>query len=348
VTTQLAHIDRFELESGRVLHQVPVAYRSWGVLNARGDNVIVICHALTGNTDADDWWSGLMGPGRAIDTQRYFVVCANVIGSPYGTVSPLTVDSQTGKAFGAGFPETTVRDCVALHRRLLEQLGVKRVAFAIGGSLGGMQVLEWAFHRDFVGGLVPIAVGGRHSAWCIAWSEAQRHAIRSDPRWRGGDYHADDQPADGLSVARMMAMISYRSFEEFVERFGRERSDDGFHAQTYLRHQGQKLVERFDANCYLRLTEIMDTHDVSRGRGGYTNVLRSIELPALVVGVTTDILYPLSEQRELQAQLPNAVLAVLDSNQGHDAFLIAQEQLNEEVGRWRQRIIDPLFSAAQK
>ena len=178
MTTQLANIERFELESGRVLHQVPVAYRSWGALNARGDNVIVVCHALTGNTDADEWWKGLIGPGQAIDTHRYFVVCANIIGSPYGTLSPLTINTQTGKAFGADFPATTVRDCVALHRQLLEQLGVTRVAFAIGGSLGGMQALEWAFHGDFVRGLVPMAVGGRHSAWCISWSEAQRHAIK--------------------------------------------------------------------------------------------------------------------------------------------------------------------------
>jgi homoserine O-acetyltransferase len=256
----------------------------------------------------------------------------------------LTINTQTGKAWGAEFPVTTVRDCVALHRLLLEQLGVTCVAFAIGGSLGGMQTLEWAFHGDFVRGLVPMAVGGRHSAWCISWSEAQRHAIKSDPRWRGGHYDPDDQPDAGLGVARMMAMISYRSFDEFGERFGRERSDEGFHAETYLRHQGQKFVDRFDANCYLQLTEIMDTHDVSRDRGHYLDVLASIDLPTLVVGVNTDILYPLQEQRELEANLPNAELFVVDANQGHDAFLIAQDQLNEQVGRWRERVIDPLVS----
>ncbi|MDJ0927250.1 MAG: homoserine O-acetyltransferase [Gammaproteobacteria bacterium] len=344
MTTQLAHIDRLSLESGQVLHHVPVAYRTWGELNAAADNVIVICHALTGNTDADDWWSGLIGPGKAIDTHHYFVVCANVIGSPYGSVSPLTVNPQTGQAWGPDFPTTTVRDCVALHRQLLEQLGVARVAFAIGGSLGGMQALEWAFHGDFVRGLVPIAVGGRHSAWCIGWSEAQRRAIVSDSRWRDGLYDVNDPPVDGLAVARMMAMISYRSFEEFDERFGREQSDDGFHAETYLRHQGQKLVDRFDANCYLRLTEVMDTHDVSRDRGHYLDVLRGIEQPTLVVGITTDILYPLEEQRELEVNIPNAELAVLKANQGHDSFLIAQEQLDAQVRRWREANIDPLVS----
>jgi homoserine O-acetyltransferase len=346
VSVQFTQFDRFELESGQVLHQVPVAYRTWGELNARGDNTIVICHALTGNTDADEWWSEMIGPGKAVDTHHYFVVCANVIGSPYGTLSPLTVNPQTGEPWGADFPVTTVRDCVSLHRLLLEQLGVTRVAFAIGGSLGGMQVLEWAFHRDLVQGVVPVAVGGRHSAWCIAWSEAQRRAICGDPRWLDGRYDPSEPPASGLAIARMMAMISYRSFEEFDERFGRERSDEGFHAETYLRHQGDKLVDRFDANCYLQLTEIMDTHDVARGRGHYLDVLRSIAQPALVVGVTTDILYPLAEQRELQQHLPNAELAVLNAKQGHDGFLIAQHQLGEQVRNWRERAIDPMLGAA--
>lgn len=329
-------IPRFELESGQVLQEVPVAYRTWGTLNARGDNAVVICHALTGSTDADVWWGDMVGPEKAVNTERDFAICANVIGSPYGTFSPVTINPATDSPWGADFPATTVRDCVGLHRMLLEQLGVNEVSFAIGGSLGGMQVLEWAFHRDLVRGIVPIAVGGRHSPWCIAWSEAQRRAIRSDPRWLEGRYAPEYPPADGLGLARMMAMISYRSFEEFGERFGRQRSDAGFHAETYLHHQGEKFVDRFDANCYLRLTEIMDTHDVGRGRGSYEDVLRGVDQPALVVGVSTDILYPLAEQQELQTLLPNAELAVLDANQGHDGFLIAQERLDEEVRRWRQ------------
>lgn len=336
MSVQHALVPRFELESGQVLKDVPVAYRTWGKLNARGDNAVVVCHALTGNTDADVWWSEMIGPDKAVDTGRDFAICANVIGSPYGTLSPLTADPDTGAPWAADFPETTVRDCVGLHRLLLEQLGVSEVAFAVGGSLGGMQVLEWAFHRDLVRGIVPIAVGGRHSPWCIGWSEAQRRAIRGDPRWHGGRYSSETPPAEGLALARMMAMISYRSFEEFGERFGRQRSDEGFHAESYLRHQGEKFVERFDANCYLRLTEIMDTHDVSRGRGPYEDVLRGVDQPALVVGVTTDILYPLAEQRELQSLLPNAELAVLDASQGHDGFLIAQRQLGDQIRRWRR------------
>lgn len=347
MSTEIIHIPEFTLEGGAVLRDVPVAFRSWGTLNEAGTNAVVICHALTGNPEADDWWSELLGPGRALDTDRYFVLCANVMGSPYGTVSPVSTNPDTGEPWGQSFPATTVRDTVALHRALLEALGVNQVAFAIGGSLGGMQALEWAFHGDYVGGIVPIGVGGRHSAWCIGWSEAQRQAIYNDPLWQGGHYEPDNPPAGGLSVARMMAMVSYRSFASFSDRFGRDRADtgdgDSFQVESYLRHQGRKLVERFDARCYVHLTDVMDTHDVSRGRGDYFNVLRSIRQPTLVVGITTDILYPLEEQRELAEAIPNAELAVLDAPQGHDAFLIEQQQLAETLRRWRKAFVDPLL-----
>jgi len=345
MSTEIIHIPEFTLEGGTVLRDVPVAFRSWGTLNEAGTNAVVICHALTGNPEADDWWSELLGPGRALDTDRDFVVCANVLGSPYGTASPVSTNPDTGEPWGHAFPATTVRDTVALHRALLEALGVNQVAFAIGGSLGGMQALEWAFHGDYVRGIVPIGVGGRHSAWCIGWSEAQRQAIYSDPRWQGGRYESDNPPTGGLSVARMMAMVSYRSFAEFGDRFGRDRADTGdgnsFQVESYLRHQGRKLVERFDARCYVHLTDVMDTHDVSRGRGDYFDVLRSICQPTLVVGITTDILYPLEEQRELAEAIPKAELAVLDAPQGHDAFLIEQEQLAGKLRRWREAFVDP-------
>ena len=347
MSTEIIHIAEFTLEGGTALRDVPVAFRSWGTLNAAGTNAVVVCHALTGNPEADDWWSELIGPGKVLDTDRYFVVCANVMGSPYGTLSPVTTNPDTGEAWGHAFPATTVRDTVALHRVLLETLGVSQVLFAIGGSLGGMQALEWAFHDDYVRGIVPIGVGGRHSAWCIGWSEAQRQAIYNDPRWQGGRYQADEPPAGGLSVARMMAMVSYRSFASFSDRFGRERADatddDSFQVESYLRHQGRKLVDRFDARCYVHLTEVMDTHDVSRGRGEYLEVLGGIRQPALVVGITTDILYPLDEQRELAEFMPNAELAVLDAPQGHDAFLIEQRQLAEQLRRWREAFLDPLL-----
>ncbi len=330
------------LESGATLSDVPVAYRTWGHLNPAGDNAVVVCHALTGNCNVEAWWPKLIGPGRALDPDRDFVVCANALASPYGTASPLTLDPATGRPYGARFPVPTVRDTVALHRALLERLGVTGVAFAIGGSMGGMQVLEWARYDELVRGLVPIAVGGRHSAWCIAFSEAQRQAIYADPAWRGGHYEPGAGPAAGLAVARMIAMISYRSFASFDARFGRQagEADDGpeYAVESYLRYQGAKLVERFDANCYVRLTQTMDTHDVARGRGDYEAALAAIRQPALVVGIDTDVLYPLAEQKELAAGMPRARLAVLESLHGHDGFLIDCDALNDLVAEWRREI----------
>lgn len=345
--SQTITLPEFTFECGTTLQDVPVAYETWGSLNAAGDNAVLVCHALTGDTDVDAWWDGMLGAGRALDPTRDFVVCLNVPGSPYGSVSPLTTDPATGSPYGPDFPDVTIRDTVALHRRALDRLGVRQVACALGGSMGGMQVLEWAFERTdagepFVRSLVPIAVGGRHTAWQIGWSEAQRQAIYSDPNWQDGQYSPDSPPARGLAVARMMAMVSYRSHPSFDRRFGREemeeRDGDGappFAVESYLRHQGNKLVERFDANCYVQLTEQMDTHDVARDRGAYEDVLASITQPTLVVGIDSDVLYPLSEQQELVAHLPHATLELLSSPHGHDAFLIELDALSDLVSGWR-------------
>lgn len=336
-------VPRFEFEDGTVLEEVAVRYDSWGTLNEQGDNAVVVCHTLTGNTDVSEWWKPMLGPGRSLDPEEYFIICAAIIGSPYGDLSPLTVDRETGTRFGSRFPDVTVRDTVRLHRLLLEKLGVNRVVFAIGSSLGAMQVLEWSFYGEYVAGLVPIAVGGRHSAWSIGWSESQRHCIYADPKWKGGDYDLDDPPDAGLAAARMVAMLSYRSAHSYQERFGRKTADSDesmFEMESYLRYQGKKLVERFDAGCYVSLTKQMNRHDVSRGRGEYAKVLRSITQPALVVGITSDILYPLAEQRELAMHLPNAELEIVDSPHGHDAFLIELETLNQRVLKWRIDVLE--------
>ncbi len=337
-------IDEFTFEDGSTFGAVPVAYQTWGQLNSAGDNCVVVCHALTGNTNVADWWGELFGPGRAFDTEKDFVICANVIGSPYGTLSPLTLDSRSGERFAASFPVPTIRDTVNLHRKLLDLLGVKRVRMCIGGSMGGMQVLEWAFHRDLVESLVPIAVGGRHSAWCIAWSESQRQAIFGDPHWNDGRYTDESPPSLGLAIARMIAMTTYRSFTSFNQRFGRAVGEGGADAQFamkgYLHYQGAKLVDRFDANCYVRLTESMDSHDVARGRGDYLEVLASITQPTLVVGIDSDILYPIAEQEELAAYLPNAELAVISAPHGHDSFLIERIELSERIAEWRRRVLE--------
>ena len=337
----------FTFESGDTLREVPIAYRTWGELNDAQDNAAVVCHALTGDTDVDEWWGDMLGPGRALDPTRHFVVCANVPGSPYGSVAPVTPDPNTGRPYGPDFPPVTPRDTVALHRAVLDHLGVRQAALAIGGSMGGMHVLEWAFEttddgRPFVRRLVPVAVGGRHTAWQIGWSEAQRQAIYADPNWQDGRYPDDAPPAQGLAAARMMAMVSYRSHPSFEGRFGRNRMADAngatdaapFAVESYLRYQGDKLVDRFDANCYVNLTRQMDAHDVARGRGTYEAVLRSIEQPTLVVGIDSDVLYPLTEQEELATHLPNATLEVLSSPHGHDAFLIEVEALNDIIVSW--------------
>jgi homoserine O-acetyltransferase len=337
-------IEQFTFEDGSTFGAVPVAWQSWGTLNAAGDNCVLVCHALTGNADVPAWWGELLGPGRALDPERDFIVCANVLGSPYGSFSPITRESRTGEPFGATFPIPTIRDTVRLHRALLEKIGVRRIRFCIGGSMGGMHALEWAFEEDFVGAIVPIAVGGRHSAWCIAWSEAQRQAIYGDPHWNAGRYDEQSRPDFGLAIARMIAMCTYRSFESFDERFGRtvrsQSTGDQYAVEGYLHYQGAKLVDRFDANCYVRLTQSMDTHDLSRGRGDYFDVLQSMTLPCLTVGISSDVLYPLEEQRELARYMPNAELAVLDAPYGHDSFLIERSRLNEIVVDWRRRRVD--------
>ena len=340
-------LPQFTFEDGTTLREVPVAYQTWGTLDEAGTNAVLACHALTGDTDLTDWWQGLLGPDRALDPTEDFVVCLNVPGSPYGSVAPVTEAPDTGVPYGPDFPSVTIRDTVRLHRRALDQLGVRQVACALGGSMGGMHVLEWAFETTddgapFVRSLVPIAVGGRHTAWQIGWSEAQRQAIYADPKWRGGEYPPDDPPTSGLATARMMAMVSYRSQPSFEGRFGREvmtdRDDRPYAVESYLRYQGRKLVDRFDANCYVALTKQMDSHDVARGRGPYEATLASIRQPTLVEGLDSDVLYPLREQEELAEHLPHATLEVLSAPHGHDAFLIEFDALNDLVDGWRARV----------
>lgn len=329
-------IAQFALENQQVLKNVQVGFQTWGTLNERRDNVLVVCHALTGNTDLADWWDGVLGPEKALDTNRYWVICLNVLGSCYGTTGPRSINPETGKPYGGDFPRVTVRDSVRLHLEAVKTLGVQGIEAVIGGSMGGMQALEWGFLApDLVKRLVVIAASGRHSAWTIGWSEAQRAAIYADPNWRNGYYTDEEPPVAGLAAARMNAMISYRSWRSFQDRFGRtEQGGDGqngFAVESYQQYQGRKLTERFDANVYVRLTQLMDTHDVSRGRGAYEEALAGLHLPTLVIGINSDILYPLPEQEELARHLPQSDFRILHSEDGHDAFLIEFEQLNSFI-----------------
>lgn len=331
------------LESGAQLYDVTLAYRTWGKLNAARDNAVLVCHALTGSADADQWWPGLIGPGRALDPAREFIVCSNVLGGCYGSTGPGDINPVTGRRYGGAFPNISVRDIVRAQAELLTQLGVTRLALVIGGSLGGMQTLEWAaLYPERVGAIVAIGCGARQSPWAIAWSAAQRQAIYADPNWKDGSYSPAAPPAAGLAAARAMAMVSYRHWSEFDTRFGRAQHDNGeFEVESWLQHHGDKFVERFDAASYVTLTRAMDTHDLDLGRDRGRSDLSAVQAPALIVGINSDVLYPLVEQQELAALLPNAELAVLDSPCGHDAFLIETERLNQQVAKFRARLHAP-------
>jgi homoserine O-acetyltransferase len=344
--TRFAALGRpFELDSGERLAGVEIAYRTWGELAPGRDNAVVVCHALTGSADVDRWWGRVLGPGRALDPARDFVVAANALGSCYGTTGPASPrpGARSGAAarWGPDFPAITVRDQVRLTKLLLDRLGVERVRLVVGGSLGGLQALEWALvDPGRVEAIATISAAARHSAWAIALSELGRRALELDPKFRGGRYPEADPPAGGLALARALAMASYRSRASFERRFGRARRPDGrWEVESYLAHQGAKLVERFDANAYRTLLDAMDTHDVARGRGELERVLGGVGIPVLVVASSRDVLYPPEEQAELATLLPDAELEILDSLDGHDAFLTEAERVERLLARFRARIL---------
>ncbi|MEI8033313.1 MAG: homoserine O-acetyltransferase [Chlorobiaceae bacterium] len=338
----------FTPELGGILPSLRVAYRTWGTLNAQKDNVILICHALTGSADVDAWWDGMFTKGGAFDASTDFIICSNVLGSCYGTTGPLSLNPLSGRHYGPDFPRITIRDMVRVQRLLLAGLGIDRIKLAVGASLGGMQVLEWGFlYPEVVGSLMPMGASGRHSAWCIAQSEAQRQAIFADRDWSEGWYTESHPPARGLSAARMMAMCSYRSFENFQTRFGREvQHGNTFKAESYLHHQGRKLVERFDANTYVTLTRAMDMHDLGRQRGAYEEVLRSMQLPVEILSINSDTLYPKEEQEELARLFPKSSILYLDEPYGHDAFLIDVKTVSRMVREFLDGRVSEAHSAA--
>ncbi|HET7370463.1 MAG TPA: homoserine O-acetyltransferase, partial [Gammaproteobacteria bacterium] len=314
--------ESLELESGQTLEAVEIAYRTWGRLNAARDNAVLICHALTGSANADEWWREMFGAGRAFDPARDFIVCSNVLGGCHGSTGPASPIPGTLRHWGPEFPQVTIRDMVRAQARLLDALGVRRLRLAVGGSLGGMQVLEWAaLYPDRVDAIAPIATTARHSAWAIGLNEAQRQAIRADINWMQGYYAPGVQPWVGLSAARALAMCSYRGRDSFEQRFGRERRASGrFQIESWLNYHGGKLARHFDANSYIALTHAMDSHDLGHGRGSLEAALAAIRQRALVVTIESDVLYPPVEQALVAKHLPNAELASLPSLHGHDGF----------------------------
>ena len=340
-----------EMDCGEKLSPVTVAYETYGELNTAGNNAILVCHALTGSAHAAGylssdpksagWWDSFIGDGKALDTRKYFVVCSNFLGGCYGTTGPVSLNPSTGRPYGTSFPQMTIRDMVRVQKALIDFLGVKQVRTVIGGSLGGMQALEWGvMFPGVVRSMVPIATASAHSPWCIGLNDIARQAIMNDPGWRNGDYYGHGQPERGLSLARQVAMVSYRSDVSFLDRFRRDKINSNgsgarsrfdptnfFQIESYLRYQGKKLVDRFDANTYIYISRAMDLHDVGYGRENVEDVLSSVNIPALCVGIDSDVLYPVHEQKQLASQLPRARYREIVSPFGHDAFLIEFEQL---------------------
>jgi homoserine O-acetyltransferase len=341
-------IGPLSLEMGGHLFDVTIAYRTWGRLNAAGDNAVLVLHALTGDSMAGGtggWWGPLIGPGRALDTDRAFVVCANILGGCQGTTSPSSDDPHTGRPYGMRFPLITIGDIVNAQRQLVEQLGIRRL-IAIGGSIGGFQALEWGTrHADLVSAVVPVAATGALDAQGVAMNEIGRRAIMADPDWRGGSYAAEGVfPSRGLAIARMVGMVTYHSKESMELRFGRNPATrpvlypsfgPTFDVEGYLHYHGDALVKRFDANSYLYLTRAMDLYDVGRD-GGEEAWLRRIAAPVLLVGIRSDWLFPPQAVKSLANRLAclgkDVEYRELDSPHGHDAFLKEWDQMTAAVG----------------
>lgn len=355
------------LDGGITLPDVTIAYETWGTLAPDGSNAILLCHAWTGDSHAAGpsgkghpsagWWDDAIGPGRALDTDRYFVVCSNVLGGCQGSTGPASLHPIDGKPYGSRFPVVTIRDMVRAQARLADHLRIRKWRAVVGGSMGGMQVLEWAvMFADRVAAIVPVATCAQSTAQQIAWGAIGRRSIQLDPKWRGGDYYdADDGdgPWQGLSIARMVAQVTFRSDNVFTDRFGRDLADganlrDGldlwqrFEVERYLDHHGDKLVRRFDANSYLIIGKAMDLHDVGRGRGGLHSAMSRITVPSMVVGIWSDILYPAYQQ----AQIRDLLIAAgsrceyfeVDSPHGHDAFLINFDQFAKPLADFIDRL----------
>lgn len=325
----------FVLESGAKLPSLEIAYHTYGNLSKKKNNVIWICHALTANSDCADWWSGLVGEGKVFDTRKYFIVCANIIGSCYGSSGPLSINPITGKKYYSTFPIVTIRDITKAHILLREHLGIEKISMGAGGSMGGYQILEWAVMEPKIfQQLILMNTSARESAWRIAIHTAQRLAIEADPTWKND---TDDAGAKGLKAARAIGMLTYRNYEIFVKQQTDESTEklDDYKASFYINYQGDKLVKRFNAQSYWLLTKSMDSHNLARRREKTESVLKKIKTKTLVIGMNSDILCPTPEQRFLAKYLPNATLRIIDSSYGHDGFLIEWEKLTKVISRWR-------------
>jgi homoserine O-acetyltransferase/O-succinyltransferase len=338
------------LESGETLSSWTLAYETYGKLNKKKTNAILICHALSGDAHAagknskkdkkPGWWDKMVGPGKAFDTNKYFVICSNILGGCKGSSGPISKDLKTGKPYGAKFPLCTIKDMVNAQKKLIDSLGIKKLCNVVGGSMGGMQVLEWAVtYPKAIASATVLASTWRLSPQAIAFDEVGRQAIMSDPKWSDGNYYGKAKPANGLSIARMVGHITYLSDQSMHQKFGRElknkkglkKFDIEYQVESYLHHQGRSFVERFDANSYLFITKAMDYFDLSEGYSSLTESLKRAKAKFLIVSFTSDWLFPAYQSREiikaLKANGLNVSYREVESLFGHDAFLLEDKEL---------------------
>jgi homoserine O-acetyltransferase/O-succinyltransferase len=327
--------DPFKLECGVLLPEIDVAFTTYGELNDDRSNAVIVLHALTGWPAAHEWWSGLIGNGKLLDPAKYFIIVPNLLGSCFGSTGPESIDPIKGKPYWASFPTITIRDMARVNLALLDVLGIENIHLTIGGSLGGMVVLEMAaIAPSRFRAIAPIAVSGQHSAWRIAHSSFIRKAIIAhDPSLQN-----KTKLADGLRLARQAAMISYRSSAEFDQRFGREKKERTFEVEHYLEHQGDKIAERFSPYSYLTLTRVMELYDLSEKRGSLAAVAASIECEAFFVGISSDLLYDPLEIEHFASLFPNGRYQTLKAQHGHDSFLVDAEALGNIFAPWLRDI----------
>jgi homoserine O-acetyltransferase len=316
----------FELENGETLPELELAYNTLGQLNAEGSNVVWICHALTANAHPEEWWSGMFDKEKGIDLEKYFVICVNTIGSCYGSTNPQSIHPETQKPYGLNFPKFSVKDMSRSLSLLRQHLGITKIKYLFGGSMGGMQAMEWAIlEPNKIENLILLATSAKHSSWGIAFNETQRMAIEADATFYENTKGAGKK---GLEAARAIALLSYRNYRTYqTTQIDQENTIDHFRASSYQNYQGQKLSRRFDAKSYWYLSKAMDSHDVGRHRGDCQTALSFIKAKTLVIGIQSDLLFPVEEQAFLAQHIPDAELEVIDSIYGHDGFLIEIETI---------------------
>jgi homoserine O-acetyltransferase len=327
----------FHLENGEWLPELELAYTTYGELNADKSNVVWVCHAFTGNANPSDWWSGLIGEKRLFNPKDYFVICVNVLGSHYGSTNALSTNPLTGQQYFHDFPFVSIRDVVNSLILLRKYLEIDKIAYLLGGSLGGQQVLEWSvLEPEVIQKQILFSTNAIHSPWGIAFNESQRMAISNDPTWESSTPEAG---MEGMKVARAIALLSYRNYETYNRTQSRDAGQvDFFRANTYQNYQGEKLLKRFNAYSYWTLSKMFDSHDVGRGRGGVQKALEYVLAKTLVIGITSDILFPPLEQEKIAQFIPKAKYVEIDSTYGHDGFLIEFEAMTNAIVEWEKEL----------